>query len=87
MDSKNKIKKIAKRRGLSIQFVETIIAGIDSGFLKAWRELVYNQKVQIWNNLEIEDDMNSVFRLQGMLSAYRKIENRIDEVLEDYKNE
>ena len=83
----NKIKKIAKRRGLTEGFVDTIIAGIDSGFIKGWRELVYNQKVQIWNNLETEDDMNSVCRLQGMLSAYRKIENRIDEVLEDYKND
>lgn len=83
----NKIKKIAERRQLSEQFVETIIAGVDSGFLKGWRDLVYAQKVQIWNALEIEKETINVFRLQGQLSAYRKIENRIDEVLEDYKNE
>lgn len=83
----NKIKKIAERRQLSEQFVETIIAGVDSGFLKGWRDLVYAQKVQIWNMLETEKKTINVFRLQGQLSAYRKIENRIDEVLEDYKNE
>ena len=83
----NKIKKIAKRRGLSEQFVETIIAGADSGFLKGWRELIYHQKVQIWNLLETKTDVPEVYRLQGQLAAYKKIENRIDEVLEDYKNE
>lgn len=83
----NKIKKIAKKRGLTEGFVETIIAGTDSGFLKGWRELVYNQKVQIWNILETEKEVINVYRLQGQLAAYRKIENRIDEVMEDYKGE
>ena len=83
----NRIKKISKKRELSPQFVETIIAGADSGFLKGWRELVYTQKVQVWNNLEKATKIEDVFRLQGALSAYRKIENRVDEVLEDYKNE
>lgn len=83
----NKIKKIAKRRELSVQFVESILAGADNGFLKGWRELVYVQKVQVWNNLEKATKIEDVYRLQGQLSAYRKIENRIDEVLEDYKNE
>ncbi|MCK4825365.1 hypothetical protein KA005_56985 [bacterium] len=81
-----KIKKIAKKRDLSEKFVETIIAGADSGFLKGWRELVYHQKVQIWNLLETKNEPEALYRLQGQLSAYRKIENRIDEVLEDYKN-
>ena len=81
-----KIKKIAKKRDLSEKFVETIIAGADSGFLKGWRELVYFQKVQIWKLLETKNEPEALYRLQGQLSAYRKIENRIDEVLEDYKN-
>lgn len=83
----NKIKKIAEKRDLSEQFVESIIAGADNGFLKGWRTLVYQQKISIWNALEKENESNDIFRLQGMLSAYRKIENRIDEVLEDYKDE
>lgn len=83
----NKIKKIAKRRDLKEKFVETIIAGADSGFLKGWRELIYDQKVQIWNLLETETAVPNVYRLQGKLSAYRKIENRIDEVLEDFRND
>lgn len=83
----NKIKKIAKKRGLTIDFVETIVAGAESGFLKGWRDLIYNQKVAIWTDLEKEKIADNIFRLQGMLSAYRKIENRIDEVLEDYKDE
>lgn len=83
----NRIKKIAKKRNLSEKFVEILIAGADSGFLKGWRELVYNQKVQIWNLLETETNVPKVYRLQGSLAAYRKIENRIDEVLEDYKND
>ena len=81
------MKIIAKNRNISETFVETIIAGAESGFLKGWRILVYNQKVQIWTNLEKETKIEDVYRLQGKLSAYRKIENRIDEILEDYKND
>jgi len=83
----DKIKKIAKKRDLTEGFVETIIAGADNGFLKGWRTLVYQQKLSIWTALEKVNETHELFRLQGMLSAYRKIENRIDEVLEDYKNE
>ncbi len=83
----NKIKKIAKKRGLTIDFVETIVAGAESGFLKGWRDLVYNHKVQIWKSLETKTVPSDIYRLQGMLIGHKDAENRIDEVLEDYKDE
>ena len=82
-----RIEKIAKRRDLAPQFVETIIAGADSGFLKGWRNWVDSYRISVLKNLETKSDPMDIYRLQGMLTAYRKLDNRIDEVLEDYKRE
>jgi len=83
----NRIKKIAKKRDLTEQFVETIIAGADNGFLKGWRDFNESYQMSALKSLVIKTELPEIYRLQGMISGLKKIENRIDEVLEDYKNE
>ena len=81
------IKQIAEGYNVSEKAIETIADGVNSGFIKAWREFIDGEKLIELNLLIIEKDINQVFRRQGMLAAFTNIDKKIDNIVEEMKED
>ena len=81
------LKQIAEGYAVSEKAIETIVDGMNSGFIKAWREFIDLEKMIELKLLIKENDINQVFRRQGMLAAFSNIDKKIDNIVEEMKED
>ena len=82
-----KIEQIAEGYQISIKAIETIVDASDVGLIKAWREFIDLEKMIELNLLIKEKDVNQIFRRQGMLLAFDAIDNKIDNIIKELKED
>ena len=82
---KRTLKQIAEGYQTSVKAIETIVDAAESGLLKAWREFIDLEKLIEVNLLIREKDINQVFRRQGFLAIVGDIDNKIDDIIKEVK--